>query len=816
MRFARIDGANVEVVAVLHRTWRAHLGRTYIADRTGIVVGVTACSIGTMLAALDRVARIVGADVAVAAVDFGPGVAQAVVAEVVDCANALIKVAALAVQGAGLERAIATLRTARVLRAGQVVVAHFGCAGHADAGCASVANRARVVVGIARQHIGGEHAVFHRITGVVGAHVEVVAIFVALRCACARQTHVTRCARVAVVARLKLQSPCIVDAVAGSFCATVVCASIFVVAVFGRPRFTGAKSTSVADGAQIAVGVARQRIGRVHATADRIATVVAAQIAVVAVDLSARYARAGLADVALRANAAVAARPSLILRYHRAFAGQWRASILGASIIARRVADDHRSRIDGALVVGTDQGAVAEIAVLLACAIRVLLARTNAGAAYTFSGGAFVGVGALVAIVARRSVVGVHATRCRVTRIVGAIVAIRAIGGGHLWRAFAGAAAANVKVSAGVLVIARHRIVGVRAALFGVAHVICARVLVIALHLDADAGAVCANILGGANGTVVARRGQVGDQTVAARRVAGVTCAEVAVVTSRRFAFEANLVRANVADRAGIFVRITSGCICNILAAEFVVTAVVGARIGVIAIGGLAGSADARFASVTDRANAAIGIASRALLRDGVKDAITGFDVATVQRANLAVRALFEGPLLADLVGANVADGAGILVGIAGRGIGRVQATGFRIAGITGAAVAVIASLQWSDGAQAALADVSDGTNAAVGITRLGFILRGQGALARGRVTFVALAFVVIAGRASDDGCRIDLAFVQAVGLVAKQRAVAEVAIVFFLAVHVGLARTNVGARQADGVFARIAYGTNIAVVAQF
>jgi len=242
------------------------------------------------------------------------------------------------------------------------------------------------------------------------------------------------------------------------------------------------------------------------ATVGRVAGICAAQVAIIAVDLRACNARARLADVALRANAAVAARTSLVLRYHGAFASQRRASILGASVVASHVADNHRRRIHRALEVRTNQRAVAQIAVFLRRAIYILLTRTNTGAAYAFTSGALVGVGALVAVIAWRSAVGMDAAGCRVASIVGAIVAVSAVGRRHLWRALARRIAANVKVGARVLVVTGHRIVAVRATLFEVTSVICARVFVVALDLHADARAIGANVLGRANRSVIAGR----------------------------------------------------------------------------------------------------------------------------------------------------------------------------------------------------------------------------------------------------------------------------------------------------------------------
>src|SRR5439155_137837 len=132
-----------------------------------------------------------------------------------------------------------------------------------------------------------------------------------------------------------------------------------------------------------------------------------------------------------------------------------------------------------------------------------------------------------VAVVARSCVVRVDAARAGVAGVVGAGVGVVAV---RRRSADAGAGGARVARCAGIAVVAGNGVVRVDAARAGVAGVVGAGVVVVAIRRgSAAAGAAGAGVVRGAGVAVVAGGGVVGVNATRAR-IAGVVGARVGVV----------------------------------------------------------------------------------------------------------------------------------------------------------------------------------------------------------------------------------------------------------------------------------------------
>ncbi len=140
-------------------------------------------------------------------------------------------------------------------------------------------------------------------------------------------------------------------------------------------------------------------------------------------------AHAALATVADRANTAVRVTGAAIADRHvAALAGVGGAIVLCASGIAGRVTGHHGLGVYLALVgqggLVAEQGAVAEVAVLLAGAVGVLAASASVRSACAFAGRAHVAGGAAIAVVATGAVDAVATTGGRHTGFRRAGVAV--------------------------------------------------------------------------------------------------------------------------------------------------------------------------------------------------------------------------------------------------------------------------------------------------------------------------------------------------------------------------------------------------------
>ncbi len=311
-----------------------------------------------MEATSHRIAGVRGADVPVAAVHRRPRSADAGITSIAVGAGVPV------IAGIFIGGEQATRRTlAGIVRAGVGVVTEDerSTTQAADAGV-SISTRVTIVTG---RCVGQIHTANGRITGVVGADVGVVASHcdaAQTRAACAG---LALGAGVAVVA-----DGCIgrEDATAKRL-AGVVGADLSVVAGQATPAQADAALTGVTHGADVAV-FAGKGVGRVATADPRLARVVGARVAVIAVRVQAGFAGPRCAGVRYGARVPVVAGKPIVGRGDAAPAGLPVADRDEAGCVRslRCRAFDQGLRIDDALEgqpTGiADQGAVAEVPVL--------------------------------------------------------------------------------------------------------------------------------------------------------------------------------------------------------------------------------------------------------------------------------------------------------------------------------------------------------------------------------------------------------------------------------------------------------------------
>ncbi len=249
-------------------------------------------------------------------------------------------------------------------------------------------------------------------------------------------------------------------------------------------------------------------------------------------------------------------------------------------------------------------------------------------------------------------------------------------------------------------------------------------------------------------------------------------------------------------------------------ATRYRIAGIAGAEVRVIAVERSASFARPTVAGVANGADAAIGVAARAVHRWAIEYTGSRERVATIGCAKVIVAAHRRRAGRAGSGRALVADCAGIAIA-AREVVIAVLATRNRVTGIIGAGVVVVAVQYRARHAVARRALVGRGANTAVGIAGTGLIDVVVQALACGRYALVDLATAVRRWVARDDGRRIDLARVGQLGLVAEQRAIAEVS-VFLASAITGLrARTGIGPGLARAGRADVADGAAIAVIAR-
>ena len=251
--------------------------------------------------AIDRVTAIVGADIAVVAI-LGPlTMALALDANVGESANVVI------VARSGIELVdTAKHGVTGVVGADVAIVAVFDLPGTGAVG-ADVALGAGVAV-IAGGCIGDTHTTCLRRTGIIRTHVVVVAIHREPRHANTTIAMVAAGTEVLVVARSRVG---LVHAALRRV-AAIVSAGVAVVAGERRTVLALPSATDVSDRANVAV-LARLGVGRVHAANPRLAAIVRAGVAVVAVGGGAGQANALLAGIAHGAGVIIVAGVALVV-----------------------------------------------------------------------------------------------------------------------------------------------------------------------------------------------------------------------------------------------------------------------------------------------------------------------------------------------------------------------------------------------------------------------------------------------------------------------------------------------------------------------
>ena len=141
--------------------------------------------------------------------------------------------------------------------------------------------------------------------------------------------------------------------------------------------------------------------------------------------------------------------------------------------------------------------------------------------------------------------------------------------------------------------------------------------------------------------------------------------------------------------------------------------------------------------------------------------------------------------------------GAGV-AGVAGRLVGNVDAAELRVAAVVGAGVGVVAGLLSVDvgvDADAALAERLE---------------RARIAVVAGQARGFDLALGVVHVRAGDHRRRLDGARPRHLGLVAEERAVADVAVLLALAVAALMAEADIAAGLAGAVVADVALAARV------
>ena len=397
-------------------------------------------------------------------------------------------------------------------------------------------------------------------------------------------------------------------------------------------------------------------------------------------------------------------------------------------------------------------------------------------------------MGAGVAILAGDVAQRVLAVELWVAVVGGAGVAVFAV---FRVGADAGAGGAGIGLGADVGVVAVGGVVAVYAALAGVAGVVGARVAVVAAQRRAAfAGLGRARVAVGTGVAVAAAEG-VGAEGAAALRVAAIRRADVAVIADDVLDAAA-LARAASAGHVAFVAVVAFGAVLDVDlggAFRWAGAVVDGAGVVVVAVEAVTDA----FAGFAGRGRSA----AAAVVADGrrVDVLAAGGLVASVGRARVGVvavqRRLAGG---AGFGGADVAERAEAAV-VAARGVGRVFAAGGLVARVVGARVGVVAVERFAAGlALRGRAGVTDAAGVAVvadgGVRRVSTIR-----LAGGVGAAVVGAWVgVVAGFSSAAGTVLALAFVVGGAAVA----VVAAALIAGAAAAVGAALLAVAVRHAD------------------
>lgn len=263
--------------------------------------------------------------------------------------------------------------------------------------------------------------------------------------------------------------------------------------------------------------------------------------------------------------------------------------------------------------------------------VVVVAGRRNAGRADRRFANVAVGAGVLI-IARQRVIIENTATLCiaAVVRARVAVVAHKHFAGG------AGVVLAQIADRAGVAVIAGVGVWVMYATVQWIATVCCTRVIVVTRQANArGAAAICAGVADRARVVVVAS-GRIIDVFAPGRRVATVVAAQIAVAAGRRLARDAQAAAASVADGARAAIA-TRDVVVDMRAPKFSVTTICCANVIVIAVGRATGQANGVFASVADGANAAV------FAGDAVGVGVApAFRQTSVGRARVAVAANFD------------------------------------------------------------------------------------------------------------------------------------------------------------------------------
>jgi len=357
--------AHVVVVAVEVPGTGTSPVHTGITCRTRIPVGAIVV-VERVQASLQQITRIVGAQVAVVAIQVAAALTRALLAHI--SRRARIAVAA--------RIGVVCVRTSKgrvtsIIGADIPVVAVERGAALALPVQTVVPGSAGIAV-VAQSAVGTVLAADFRIARIVRTWIAIPAIRDVHEYALSAHTMVTDGARILVVA---LSLVVVMDAPDLGI-ARVISADVAVVAVESRSRIAGSIPTQIPGRADIAV-VARILVVGVDATFPRIAEIVGAWIAVVAVDRSFAGATPLLAALPNRAFVAVVADLALVGRLKRALAGHRVArsgQAFGTEPVGLAALDHgsrvHRTRLRKRIQIA-EQRTVADIPVLQLSAIRV-------------------------------------------------------------------------------------------------------------------------------------------------------------------------------------------------------------------------------------------------------------------------------------------------------------------------------------------------------------------------------------------------------------------------------------------------------------
>jgi len=541
------------------------------------------------------------------------------------------------------------------------------------------------------------HAAGRGVAAVGGAHVVVVAV--RRRPAHARPpaARVVGGAGVAVIARRRVVG---VYAAAGGV-AAVVGADVVVVAVRRRAAHTCSAAAGVLGGAGVVVAAGGRIVG-VHAARGGVAAIVRAHVAIVAA--------AWLADTC------VVRRAVFVYR-----------ALIRVGTVRIGVAAARDARVLAAA------GRIASVG-----RARVTIVAVRRRATHTRPAAAGVVGGAGVAVIARGRVVGAYAAAGGVAAVVGADVAVVAVRGRA---AHACPAAARVAGGAGVVVVARSIVVGVHAAGGGVAAVVGAEVAIVAVGRRAAHARPTAARVAGRTGVAVITRGGVVGVHAAGGGVAAVVGTDIAIVAVRRRAAHARPAAARVVSGTGVAV-IARGRIVRVHAAGGGVAAVVGTDVAIVA--GRRRAAHARPAAASVVGGAGITVVAR----DVVVDVhATSLRIANVVGTDIAVVTVGRRAPDTRPIGAGVAGGAGVAVAARGRIVG-VRAASGRVTVVVGADVAIVAVRRQAAHARPPTAGVVGGAGVAV-VARGGIVDVHTATLRITGIVGARVAVVTVATRAT-------------------------------------------------------------------